>query len=122
MAGAVSERVERGEDAVRSGFDVMLTDAATGTPRFFAPGPAVKVAAGLARHPVDALGLVELKPGFEATARSCLMIPTSARIFSEFKRQSRIGGRAGPGEHHPRHPGRPGTHPRAQPRPRRPAP
>src|SRR6201985_2424378 len=51
MAGAVSERVERGEDAVRSGFDVMLTDAAAGTPRFFAPGPAVKVADGLARRP-----------------------------------------------------------------------
>ena len=37
---------------MRSGFDVMLTDAAAGTPRFFAPGPAVKVGSGLARRPV----------------------------------------------------------------------
>ena len=29
----------------------MLADAVAGTPRFFAPGPAVKVAAGLARRP-----------------------------------------------------------------------
>jgi polyhydroxyalkanoate synthase len=44
-------QAHRSEDAIRSGLDVMLSDAVAGTPRFFAPGPAVKVAAGLARRP-----------------------------------------------------------------------
>jgi len=51
MPAALTQRAQRGADAARSGIDVMLADAATGTPRFFAPGPAVKVAAGLARRP-----------------------------------------------------------------------
>jgi polyhydroxyalkanoate synthase len=52
MATTVQEQVHRAGHGVRSGLDVMLTDAAAGgTPRFFAPGPAVKVTAGLARHP-----------------------------------------------------------------------
>ncbi len=45
-------RVRRTGDALRSGIDVMLSDAAAGgPPRFFAPGPGVRVGAGLARHP-----------------------------------------------------------------------
>ena len=52
MATTVQEQVHRAGRGVRSGLDVMLTEAAAGgTPRFFAPGPAVKVTAGLARHP-----------------------------------------------------------------------
>ncbi|HEX3979496.1 MAG TPA: alpha/beta fold hydrolase [Solirubrobacteraceae bacterium] len=51
MATEVKEQAQRGGDAIRSGLDVMLSDAVAGTPRFFAPGPAVKVAAGLARRP-----------------------------------------------------------------------
>jgi polyhydroxyalkanoate synthase subunit PhaC len=44
--------VRRTSQAARSGLDVMLSEAAAGSPpRFFAPGPAVRVAAGLARHP-----------------------------------------------------------------------
>jgi polyhydroxyalkanoate synthase len=45
-------RVRRTSEAARSGLDVMLSDAASGgPPRFLAPGAAVKVGAGLARHP-----------------------------------------------------------------------
>ena len=51
MAADAKRPAHRSEEAVRSGLDVMLADAVAGTPRFFAPGPAVKVAAGLARRP-----------------------------------------------------------------------
>jgi poly[(R)-3-hydroxyalkanoate] polymerase subunit PhaC len=51
MATDVKQQAQRNGEAIRSGLDVMLADAAAGTPRFFAPGPAVKVAAGLARRP-----------------------------------------------------------------------
>ena len=51
MAGNAKPQAHHGPDAIRSGLDVMLADAVAGTPRFFAPGPAVKVAAGLARRP-----------------------------------------------------------------------
>src|SRR6201996_4190783 len=51
MAAEAKRPAHRSEEAVRSGLDVMLADAVAGTPRFFAPGPAVKVAAGLARRP-----------------------------------------------------------------------
>jgi len=45
-------RVRRTTDAAHAGLDVMLSEAATGgTPRFVAPGAAVKVSFGLARHP-----------------------------------------------------------------------
>ena len=45
-------RMRRTTGAARSGLDVMLTEAAAGgPPRFLAPGPAVKVGAGLVRHP-----------------------------------------------------------------------
>ncbi len=45
-------RVRRTSQAARSGLDVMLSEAAAGgPPRFIAPGSAVKVTAGLARHP-----------------------------------------------------------------------
>ena len=47
-------RVRRSSEAARSGFDVMLSEAAAGgAPRFLAPGSAVKVSFGLARHPVQ---------------------------------------------------------------------
>ncbi|HWD73762.1 MAG TPA: alpha/beta fold hydrolase [Solirubrobacteraceae bacterium] len=51
MATDVRQQAHRSGEAIRSGLDVMLADAVTSTPRFFAPGPAVKVAAGLARRP-----------------------------------------------------------------------
>jgi polyhydroxyalkanoate synthase len=51
MATDIKQQTQRSGEAIRSGLDVMLTDAVAGTPRFFAPGPAVKVAAGLARRP-----------------------------------------------------------------------
>ena len=51
MTTNVKQQAQRGGEAMRSGLDVMLADAVAGTPRFFAPGPAVKVAAGLARRP-----------------------------------------------------------------------
>jgi polyhydroxyalkanoate synthase len=51
MATDVKQQAQRSGEAIRSGLDVMLADAVAGTPRFFAPGPAVKVAAGLARRP-----------------------------------------------------------------------
>ena len=45
-------RVRRTTQAARSGLDVALADAAQdGPPRFLAPGSAVKVGIGLARHP-----------------------------------------------------------------------
>jgi polyhydroxyalkanoate synthase subunit PhaC len=54
-ADAPPSRVRRTTDAAHAGLDVMLSEAATGgTPRFIAPGAAVKVGAGLARHPVRA--------------------------------------------------------------------
>ncbi len=51
MTTDVKQQAQRGGEAIRSGLDVMLADAVAGTSRFFAPGPAVKVAAGLARRP-----------------------------------------------------------------------
>jgi hypothetical protein len=49
---AQPSRVRRTTDAAHAGLDVMLSEAATGgTPRFMAPGAALKVSAGLARHP-----------------------------------------------------------------------
>jgi polyhydroxyalkanoate synthase len=51
MAAHVKDQAHHGGEAIRSGLDVMLADAVAGTPRFFAPGPAVKVAAGLIRRP-----------------------------------------------------------------------
>jgi polyhydroxyalkanoate synthase len=51
VATEVKQQAQRSGEAIRSGLDVMLADAVAGTPRFFAPGPAVKVAAGLARRP-----------------------------------------------------------------------
>src|ERR1700739_1786379 len=86
MAGAVSARVDRGEDAVRSGFDVMLTDAAAGTPRFFAPGPAFKVAAGLARHPrggVRRAGGLTRELARAATGRSEMAPGAGDRRFAD---------------------------------------
>lgn len=45
-------RARRTGRAARSGLDVLLSEAGTGEPsRFIAPGAAVKVGAGLARHP-----------------------------------------------------------------------
>jgi polyhydroxyalkanoate synthase len=45
-------RAWRATGAAHAGLDVMLSEAATGgTPRFVAPGAAVKVSVGLARHP-----------------------------------------------------------------------
>jgi polyhydroxyalkanoate synthase len=47
-----NSRIRRTSEAARSGLDVMLGEAATGgPPRFVAPGSAVKVGFGLARHP-----------------------------------------------------------------------
>jgi poly[(R)-3-hydroxyalkanoate] polymerase subunit PhaC len=51
MATDVKHQVQHSGEAIQSGLDVMLADAVAGTPRFFAPGPAVKVAARLARRP-----------------------------------------------------------------------
>jgi polyhydroxyalkanoate synthase len=49
---AQPSRVRRTTDAAHAGLDVMLSEAATGgTPRFVAPGAALKVTVGLARHP-----------------------------------------------------------------------
>ena len=45
-------RVRRVDRAARSGLDVMLSEAAAGSPpRFLAPGAGVRVGAGLMRHP-----------------------------------------------------------------------
>jgi polyhydroxyalkanoate synthase len=45
-------RVRRSTDAAHAGLDVMLAEAAAGgPPRFVAPGAALKVSVGLARHP-----------------------------------------------------------------------
>jgi polyhydroxyalkanoate synthase subunit PhaC len=45
-------RVRRTTDAAHAGLDVMLSEAAAGgPPRFVAPGAALKVSVGLARHP-----------------------------------------------------------------------
>ena len=51
MATDLKQHAQHSGEAIRSGLDVMLADAVAGTPRFFAPGPAVKVAARLARRP-----------------------------------------------------------------------
>jgi polyhydroxyalkanoate synthase len=51
-AEAKPSRVRRTTDAAHAGLDVMLSEAAAGgPPRFLAPGAAVKVGIGLARHP-----------------------------------------------------------------------
>ena len=47
-----TSRVRRTSEAAQLGLDVMLSEAAAGSaPRFLAPGSAVKVGVGLARHP-----------------------------------------------------------------------
>ena len=52
MTAIANGQVQRTGRAVRSGLHVMLTDAVVAdTPRFFAPGAAAKVTAGLVRHP-----------------------------------------------------------------------
>ncbi|HEY1507967.1 MAG TPA: alpha/beta fold hydrolase [Solirubrobacteraceae bacterium] len=52
-AEAKPSNVRRTSDAAHAGLDVMLSEAAAGgPPRFLAPGAAVKVSLGLARHPV----------------------------------------------------------------------
>ena len=49
---AEPSRVHRTSEAAHAGLDVMLSEAAAGgPPRFVAPGAAVKVSVGLARHP-----------------------------------------------------------------------
>jgi polyhydroxyalkanoate synthase subunit PhaC len=51
-ADITNSHIRRTSEAARSGLDVMLGEAATGgPPRFVAPGSAVKVGFGLARHP-----------------------------------------------------------------------
>ncbi len=51
-AEAKPSRVRRNTDAAHAGLDVMLSEAvAGGPPRFLAPGAAVTVGVGLARHP-----------------------------------------------------------------------
>jgi polyhydroxyalkanoate synthase len=51
-ADITNSRIRRTSEAALSGLDVMLGEAATGgPPRFVAPGSAVKVGFGLARHP-----------------------------------------------------------------------
>ncbi|HEY1567855.1 MAG TPA: alpha/beta fold hydrolase [Solirubrobacteraceae bacterium] len=86
MSTPATTRTRRAEEAVRSGLDVMLTDAAAGTPRFFAPGPAVKVAAGLARRP---RGVVRRATGLgaeltrAATGRSQLGPASGDRRFAD---------------------------------------
>jgi polyhydroxyalkanoate synthase len=50
-------RVRRTGRAAQSGLDVLLSEAETGSaPRFIAPGSAVRVGAGLARHPRRVIG------------------------------------------------------------------
>ncbi len=51
-AEAKPSRVRRTSDAAHAGLDVMLSEAAAGgPPRFVAPGTALRVSVGLARHP-----------------------------------------------------------------------
>jgi polyhydroxyalkanoate synthase subunit PhaC len=80
-------RVGRTSQAARSGLEVMLADAATGgPPRFLAPGSAVKVGAGLARHP---RGVAERAAGLAAefgrvaTGRSELAPAKGDRRFAD---------------------------------------
>ena len=86
MTTDVKHEAQRGGDAIRSGLDVMLADAVSGTPRFFAPGPAVRVAAGLARRP---RGVVRRAAGLTAelaraaTGRSQLTPAGGDRRFAD---------------------------------------
>jgi poly[(R)-3-hydroxyalkanoate] polymerase subunit PhaC len=80
-------RARRTSRATRSGLDVLLSEAGTGEPsRFIAPGAAVKVGAGLARHPhrvaTRAAGLAgEL--GRVAAGRSVLAPAKGDRRFGD---------------------------------------
>lgn len=86
MATEVKQQAHRNGEAIRSGLDVMLGDAVVGTPRFIAPGPAVKVAAGLARRP---RGVVRRAAGLTtelaraATGRSQLAPAGGDRRFTD---------------------------------------
>src|ERR1700744_1011426 len=85
--GADAKRpAHRSEEAVRSGLDVMLADDVAGTPRFFAPGPAVKVAAGLARRPRGSArraGGMTTELARAATGRSRLAPARGGRRFAD---------------------------------------
>ena len=98
-------RVRRTGQAARSGLDVMLSEAAAGgPPRFIAPGSAVKVSAGLARHPgrviARAAGLgAELAR--TAAGRSELAPAKGDRRFAD----PRVGGQLAPAADAPGLPG-----------------
>jgi polyhydroxyalkanoate synthase subunit PhaC len=86
-AEAQPSRVRRTSDAARAGLDVMLSEAAAGgPPRFVAPGAALKVSVGLARHPARAASRAarltsELRR--VATGRSDIAPPRGDRRFTD---------------------------------------
>jgi polyhydroxyalkanoate synthase len=80
-------RVRRTTDAAHAGLDVMLSEAAAGgPPRFLAPGAAVKVSIGLARHP-DRVASQAARLTSElrrvATGRSDIAPPKGDRRFTD---------------------------------------
>ena len=87
IAEALPSPVRRTTGAASAGLDVMLSEAATGgPPRFVAPGAAVRVSVGLARHPERvasrAAGLIsELRR--VARGRSDIAPPRGDRRFSD---------------------------------------
>ncbi len=86
-AEANSSRVRRTTDAAHAGLDVMLSEAAAGgPPRFVAPGAALRVSAGLARHPGRVASRAarltsELRQ--VARGRSDILPPTGDRRFND---------------------------------------
>jgi polyhydroxyalkanoate synthase len=86
MTTDLKQRAQRNGEAIGSGLDVMLADAVAGTPRFFAPGPAINVAASLAHRP---RGLARRAAGLTtelaraATGRSQLTPAGGNRRFTD---------------------------------------
>jgi polyhydroxyalkanoate synthase subunit PhaC len=80
-------RLGRASRAASSGLDVMLSEAASGgPPRFIAPGSAVKVGAGLARHPGRVIGRAAglgAELARTAAGRSELAPPKGDRRFGD---------------------------------------
>jgi polyhydroxyalkanoate synthase len=86
-AQAQPSRVRRTTDAAHAGLDVMLSEAAAGgAPRFVAPGAALKVSVGLARHPrrvASRAARLTSELGQVVTGRSDIAPPRGDRRFTD---------------------------------------
>jgi polyhydroxyalkanoate synthase len=81
-----TSQLQRTTNGARAGLDVMLGEAAVGTPRFLAPGSGVRVGLGLARHPqrvASGAGRLASELARAASGRSALAPAKGDRRFAD---------------------------------------